>query len=372
MKVLTVFGTRPEAIKMAPLVKELARNQQIESTVCVTAQHREMLDQVLEVFEIKPDIDLNLMKPGQDLFDVTSNVLLGMKTVFDELKPDAVLVHGDTTTAMAAGLAGFYSQVPVGHVEAGLRTRDLKRPWPEELNRVVIDSFSEYLFAPTERSREALLEEGVAPDRIYVTGNTVIDALVEIKSRIENDADLQSDLERRFDFLSRGKRLVLITGHRRESFGKPFEDFCNALLEISKQEDVELIYPVHLNRNVQEPVKRILASNRDIHLVDPVDYVSMIYLMSRCHFIITDSGGIQEEAPTLGKPVLVTREVTERREALDRGAAALVGTDPASIIPAALKLLRDSDAYQTMAGQVNPFGDGNASKRIVEALLNGK
>ena len=371
MQVLTVFGTRPEAIKMAPVVRALSEKEGVHSNVCVTAQHREMLDQVLNIFDIVPDFDLNIMRRKQTLFDVTSDVLTGVGAVLRELRPDVVLVHGDTTTAMSAALAAFYSKVPVAHVEAGLRTNDLMRPWPEEMNRTVIDVFARYLFAPTERARAALLSEGHDDDMITVTGNTVVDALLLAREKIERDPALNEALRSQFSFLDERKRLILVTGHRRESFGEPFRRICLALRDVAARGDVELIYPVHLNQNVQAPVRDILADVSRVHLVEPVDYLSIVYLMQRCDIIITDSGGIQEEAPSFGKPILVTREVTERQEAIEAGTAALVGADRAAIVRGVQALLDDSAVYSRMSEAISPFGDGRASERIVEELLNG-
>ncbi|MEO0882813.1 MAG: UDP-N-acetylglucosamine 2-epimerase (non-hydrolyzing) [Pseudomonadota bacterium] len=371
MKVLTVFGTRPEAIKMAPVVKALASNDDIEQKVCVTAQHREMLDQVLDVFDIQPDIDLNIMRRGQDLFDVTTRVLTLMGDVIREHGPDVVLVHGDTTTAMSAALAAFYCQTPVGHVEAGLRTCDLSRPWPEEMNRTVIDAFAHYLFAPTERARSALLAEGRDEAKISMTGNTVIDALYWVRNKIDRDEGLKCALADRFSFLDDNKRLILVTGHRRESFGQPFEEICLAIRDIAENSNAELVYPVHLNGNVQAPVRDILSNVAGVHLIEPVAYIAMVHLMERCDFIITDSGGVQEEAPAFGKPILVTREVTERQEAIDSGAAKLVGSNRGAIVAYALELLDNPQAYKSMAEAVSPFGDGLASERIASELLSG-
>ena len=356
---------------MAPVVKALAANPAIDQKVCVTGQHRDMLDQVLNVFGITPDIDLDIMRHGQSLFDVTADVLRGLEKVLADEKPDFVLVHGDTTTAMAAAMAAFYCQIPVGHVEAGLRSGDLLRPWPEEMNRKVIDVMATQLYAPTQGARQALLNEGVDDSLITVTGNTVIDALLDVVERIDETTKLGKELSSRFDFLDRGKRLLLVTGHRRESFGAGFEQLCQALLELSKRDDVEIIYPVHLNQNVREPVNRLLSDQTNIHLIEPLEYLPFVYLMKCCELVITDSGGIQEEAPTLGKPVLVTRDVTERPEAVEAGTAMLVGTDSRKIVETAMRLLDNEDDYQRMSKAHNPYGDGQASKRIVEVLLNG-
>ena len=371
MNVITIFGTRPEAIKMAPVVKALASNNDVKQLVCVTAQHRDMLDQVLDIFQIKPDIDLDIMRSGQSLFDVTTDVLRGLETVLGEHKPDLVLVHGDTTTAMAAAMAAFYMQIPVGHVEAGLRSGDLAHPWPEEMNRKVIDSMAQLLFAPTEGARQALLNEGVDDARIIVTGNTVIDALMDVTKRISEEKGLKEKLAGQFAFINPQKKLLLVTGHRRESFGEGFERLCQALLRLSKRPDVEIVYPVHLNQNVREPVNRLLSDRDNIHLIEPLEYLPFVYLLDRCHLVITDSGGIQEEAPSLGKPVLVTREVTERPEAIAAGTAILVGTEEDKIVAVASSLLDDEEKYQQMAKAHNPYGDGKASRRIVETILIG-
>jgi UDP-N-acetylglucosamine 2-epimerase (non-hydrolysing) len=368
MKVLSVFGTRPEAIKMAPVVKALAQVPGVTAKVCVTAQHRQMLDQVLQLFAIRPDFDLNLMKPGQDLTDVTSNVLLGLRPVLAELKPDAVIVQGDTTTAFAAGLAAFYQKVPLAHVEAGLRTGNLMAPWPEELNRRLVTVMTRWHFAPTPQSRENLLQEHVPPDRVVVTGNTVIDALLEVTSKLRDEPALSANFAREFSFLDAKRRLILVTGHRRENFGDGFESICRALAELARRDDVQIVYPVHLNPNVQEPVKRILGTSERVHLIAPQDYLPFVYLMSRAHLIITDSGGVQEEAPSLGKPVLVMRDTTERPEAVQAGTVRLVGTDRVRIVAEAARLLDDVGAYRRMSQAINPYGDGQATGRIVGAL----
>jgi UDP-N-acetylglucosamine 2-epimerase (non-hydrolysing) len=368
MKVLTIFGTRPEAIKMAPVVKGLAAADAIQSRVCVTGQHRSMLDQVLELFAITPDHDLNIMKPGQDLSDITSNVLLGMRAVLAAEKPDWILVHGDTTTAMAAALAGFYARVKVGHVEAGLRTGDLQRPWPEEMNRRVVDALGELLFAPTQSSADNLRAENLGSRRIVITGNTVIDALFHTVERLRKDRALAAKMDAQFGFLDRSKRLILVTGHRRESFGGGFERICRALAALAMREDVEIVYPVHLNPNVQEPVRRILGGAARVHLIEPLEYLPFVYLMERSYIILTDSGGIQEEAPSLGKPVLVLREVTERPEAVEAGTVKLVGTDDGLIVRSAGELLDQLALYQSVQRAHNPYGDGRATERIVREL----
>ncbi|MCD9230589.1 non-hydrolyzing UDP-N-acetylglucosamine 2-epimerase [Ralstonia pseudosolanacearum] len=369
-KILTVFGTRPEAIKMAPLVQALQAEQGIVSSVCVSAQHREMLDQVLQLFDIVPEFDLNVMRSGQTLSDVTSSVLGGINGVLDAYAPDAVLVHGDTTTTLAASLAAFYRRIPVGHVEAGLRTGNVWSPWPEELNRRVTDAVSTWHFAPTAESRQNLLDEGVEPQCVTLTGNTVIDALLTVKYRLDSEPALAAGVASAYPFLDPGRRLILVTGHRRENFGEPFERFCVALrLLAARHPDVQIVYPVHLNPNVQQPVRAILSGHDNVHLIDPQDYLPFVYLMDRAYLIVTDSGGIQEEAPALGKPVLVTRETTERPEAVASGTARLVGTDTARIVREAETLLDDSAAYLRMAHAHNPYGDGQACRRIVEALM---
>ena len=368
-KVLTVFGTRPEAIKMAPLVHALAVEKNIESRVCVTAQHREMLDQVLALFDIVPDYDLNVMKPGQDLYSVTTSILEGMKTVLEDFKPDVVLVHGDTTTTFSASLAAFYQQIDIGHVEAGLRTGNLYSPWPEEANRKLTGSLTRYHFAPPDLSRENLLAETVSEDNIVVTGNTVIDALLWVREKLSSDTTLSNELAGRFDFLDRAKKLILVTGHRRESFGGGFERICQALSQIAQQRnDIQIVYPMHLNPNVREPVNRLLSSLDNVFLIEPQDYLPFVYLMNESHIIITDSGGVQEEAPSLGKPVLVMRDTTERPEAVAAGTVKLVGTDIEKIVNETISLLDDKDNYATMSAAHNPYGDGKACERIVSAL----
>jgi UDP-N-acetylglucosamine 2-epimerase (non-hydrolysing) len=372
IKVLSVFGTRPEAIKMAPLIKELEKYPELfENRVCVTAQHREMLDQVLNLFDITPDHDLDIMKPGQDLFDITCNVMQGLKGVLGMEKPDIVLVHGDTTTTMATTLASFYCRTKVGHVEAGLRTHNKNAPFPEEINRRVTGGIADLHFAPTAAARDNLLREGVADTDITVTGNTVVDALLSITDMIQCDVPLQQQFGNDYSFLDQNKKLILVTGHRRENFGKGFEEICHALAEIAQSNpEAEILYPVHLNPNVQEPVKRILGGSglSNIHLTEPVDYLPFVYLMNRSHLIITDSGGVQEEAPSLGKPVLVMRETTERPEAVKAGTVRLVGTDRQKIVAGATLLLKDQAAYDHMSKAHNPYGDGRASERIAMAL----
>ncbi len=370
-KILTVFGTRPEAIKMAPLVHALTQDERFEARVCVTAQHREMLDQVLELFDIKPDYDLNLMKAGQTLNEVTARILLELKPVLQEFKPDVVLVHGDTATTFAASLAAYYEQIAVGHVEAGLRTGNIYSPWPEEANRKLTGALTRYHFAPTETSKQNLLQENYPPENIYVTGNTVIDALLMVKAKIDANADLKATLAAQFPYLDESKKLILVTGHRRESFGGGFERICQALAEVAKQhQDVQILYPVHLNPNVREPVNRILNGIDNIFLIEPQQYLPFIYLMDRSHIILTDSGGIQEEAPSLGKPVLVMRDTTERPEAVAAGTVKLVGTDIEKIISNINKLLTDQSAYAAMSFAHNPYGNGKASQWILDSLVN--
>jgi UDP-N-acetylglucosamine 2-epimerase (non-hydrolysing) len=368
-KILTVFGTRPEAIKMAPLVKQLSAHDEFESKVCVTAQHRQMLDQVLSLFEIVPDFDLDIMKPGQDLYDITSRILAGMRDVLREFKPDIVLVHGDTSTTFATALAAYYERIDVGHVEAGLRTGNLYSPWPEEANRKLTGVLAKWHFAPTDTSRENLLKEGVADCNIVVTGNTVIDALLQIRDKIKLDTTQVSQYKENFSFLRDGSKVILVTGHRRENFGGGFERICSALSQLAMAyPDVEIVYPVHLNPNVQAPVNRLLSDLKNVHLIDPLDYEPFVYLMDRCHLILTDSGGVQEEAPSLGKPVLVMRDTTERPEAVAAGTVKLVGTDVDCIVSATSALIDSEDAYNEMARSHNPYGDGMACKRIIDAL----
>lgn len=369
MKVLTVFGTRPEAIKMAPLVHALANDNRFEAKVCVTAQHREMLDQVLELFKITPDYDLNLMKAGQTLPEITSRILLELTRVLKEFKPDVILVHGDTATTFAASLAAYYEQIAVGHVEAGLRTGNIYSPWPEEGNRKLTGSLTKYHFAPTNTSKANLLKENYAGENIFVTGNTVIDALLLVKKQIENDVDLNNILTNQFPMLDETKKLILVTGHRRESFGGGFERICEALAQTAKAHpDCQILYPVHLNPNVQEPVNRILKGVNSVHLIEPQQYLPFVYLMNRAHIILTDSGGIQEEAPSLGKPVLVMRDTTERPEAVDAGTVKLVGTDIDRITSALNELLENDAAYKAMSRAHNPYGDGQACQRICDIL----
>jgi UDP-N-acetylglucosamine 2-epimerase (non-hydrolysing) len=381
-KVMLVFGTRPEAIKMAPLVKCLKqRDDDFETIVCVTGQHREMLDQVLKIFEIVPDYDLNIMKSGQDLYDVTTRVLLGMRDVLKEVNPDIVLVHGDTTTSTATALAAFYQQIPVGHVEAGLRTHNIYSPWPEEMNRQITGRIATLDFAPTPLSRQNLLDEGVGEEHIFVTGNTVIDALHIVVNKIKNNAELNDKLslnllQHGYDVnrLSNGQKLVLITGHRRENFGDGFINICNAIKHLSeKYPDVDFVYPMHLNPNVRKPIHKIFGENLNnlgnLFFIEPLEYLDFVFLMEKSTIVLTDSGGIQEEAPGLGKPVLVMRDTTERPEALDAGTVKLVGTDYNKIVDGVSLLLDDENEYGIMSRANNPYGDGKASPRIADALL---
>ncbi|MCG8709778.1 UDP-N-acetylglucosamine 2-epimerase (non-hydrolyzing) [Brenneria sp. 4F2] len=371
MKVLTVFGTRPEAIKMAPLVRVMAQDEAFESRICVTAQHREMLDQVLRLFDITPDYDLNIMQPGQSLSEISSRILRGLEPVMAEFKPDLVLVHGDTTTTLTASLAAFYQRIPVGHVEAGLRTGNLYSPWPEEANRKLTGHLAMFHFAPTENARQNLLREHLSDRYISVTGNTVIDALFWVRDRIVNDAALGRSLDEKYAFLDASKKLILVTGHRRESFGGGFERICSALADIARRHpEAQIVYPVHLNPNVSEPVNRILSDIDNVMLIAPQDYLPFVYLMNRSYMILTDSGGIQEEAPSLGKPVLVMRDTTERPEAVASGTVRLVGTDVVNIVDSVSQLLMDENEYQTMSRAHNPYGDGHACQRIVDAIKN--
>ena len=378
---MLVFGTRPEAIKMAPLVKEFQKHpDKFKTTVCVTGQHRQMLDQVLEIFNITPDYDLNIMKQGQDLYDVTARVLTGMRSVLDEARPDLVLVHGDTTTSTAAALAAFYRQIPVGHVEAGLRTHNIYSPWPEEMNRMITGRIATFHFAPTPLSRENLLRENVSADKITVTGNTVIDALYWVVDKIRNNSRLDSKLveilkKAGYDTgrLSRGKRLVLITGHRRENFGEGFINMCSAIKDLSmKYPDTDFVYPMHLNPNVRKPIHQVFGDNLGIpgnmFFIEPLEYLSFVYLMEHSYMVLTDSGGIQEEAPGLGKPVLVMRDTTERPETVEAGTVKLVGTDYHKILSETSELLDSLSAYEKMSKAVNPYGDGKACERIISFL----
>ncbi len=355
---------------MAPVVKALADHPDFDAKICVTAQHRQMLDQVLDIFAIRSDFDLNLMKPGQDLSDITSNVLLGMRDVYRQWKPDIVLVHGDTTTTLAASLSAYYAKVRIGHVEAGLRTHNKYSPWPEEMNRRLAGTMTDLHFASTSMARSNLLREGTSADAIFITGNTVIDALLDVVNRLRADGELKLRIASQFNYLDQDKRLIIVTGHRRENFGAGFENICYALADIAARGDVQIVYPLHLNPNVQEPVRRILSGIENIHLIEPQDYLPFVYLMDQSNFLITDSGGMQEEAPSLGKPVLVMRDTTERPEAVDAGTVKLVGTDRAAIVREANCLLDDAAAYDAMARAHNPYGDGRAAARIRDILLD--
>jgi len=373
MKILTIFGTRPEAIKLAPIIKALKDHpDQFNSLVCVTAQHREMLDQALHVFDIKPDYDLNVMKPRQDLYGVTSEILLKLKDLLKGVRPDLILVQGDTTTTFVAGLSGFYQKIKIGHIEAGLRTYEKYKPFPEEINRHLTSVVADYHFVPTRKSKTNLLREGILEDCIYITGNTVIDALLWIlkkQSIPENRKRMENYFSEKFGISMGDQKLILVTAHRRESFGKGFENICQALKEIVlKNKDVKIVYPVHLNPNVQEPVHRMIGRMERIHLIEPLDYEPFVFLMSKSFLILTDSGGIQEEAPSIGKPVLVLREVTERPEAVEAGAAKLVGTRVENIVSETERLLNHPEDYRRMADTKNPYGDGKASERILNVL----
>lgn len=372
MDILTVFGTRPEAIKLAPVVKELEKHSTLTSRVCVTGQHRELLDQVLKVFGIEPDFDLNIMQKGQNLFDITTRSLQALEDTLKQEKPDVVLVQGDTTTGLVASLAAYYLQISVGHIEAGLRTFDKYNPFPEEVNRRLVDVISDFCFAPTDTARDNLLREGIPQERIFVTGNTVIDALfitLEHLSSEERDEYYKGLFEREYNVSFAGKRLILVTGHRRESFGPAFESICRGLKKIAdNNKDICIVYPVHLNPNVRAPVYEILGGVQNIHLIPPLEYAPFVWLMAHCYLILTDSGGIQEEAPSLGKPVLVMRKVTERPEGVKAGTARLVGTDDEKIFAETQRLLNDKAAYLQMSQAMNPYGDGKAAQKIVSVL----
>lgn len=380
--IMLVFGTRPEAIKMCPLVKEFQKNPTAFRTlVCVTGQHREMLDQVLQIFEVKPDYDLNIMKQGQDLYDVTSRVLLGMRDVLKQEQPDIVFVHGDTTTSTAAAIAAFYQQIPVAHVEAGLRTHNIYSPWPEEMNRQITSRIATYNYAPTPLSRQNLLQENVSNDTIIVTGNTVIDALYMVVNKIKQDQQLGEQLEQNIltagydvNRLNSEKKMVLITGHRRENFGDGFINMCTAIKDLTqKYPDVDFIYPMHLNPNVRKPIHEVFGENLsglgNMFFIEPLEYLNFVYLMEKCNIVLTDSGGIQEEAPGLGKPVLVMRDTTERPEAVDAGTVKLVGTDYQKIVDNVSRLLDNTEYYNTMSKALNPYGDGKACERIIKTFI---
>lgn len=369
IKNLIIFGTRPEAIKMAPLVKEFKKQSFFETKICVTAQHREMLDQVLDFFEITPDYDLDLMKPNQNLYSLTSDIILGLKPILEEFNPDYVYVHGDTTTTMATSIASFYAGAKVCHVEAGLRTHNKLSPFPEEINRQVTGRIADFHFAPTLQSKTNLLQENVKEDTIIITGNTVIDALIESSEKVKDIKN--TEIENLKKIVDTTKKLILVTGHRRENHGKGFIDICQALKEIATtNKDVQIIYPVHLNPNVKEPVYNILGGTHSINLIDPLAYPAFVWLMNQSYLIITDSGGVQEEAPSLGKPVLVMRDTTERPEAVDVGTVILVGTDKEKIVNQCNDLLKDSDRYQKMSALNNPYGDGKACQRIAEHIIS--
>lgn len=370
MRILSIFGTRPEGIKMAPLVQMLAAQEDFESRVCVTGQHREMLDQVLDVFGIVPDHDLSIMRPNQTLTTITTAVLEGLQGVIADEKPDYVLVHGDTTTSMAAAMAAFYARVPVGHVEAGLRTGNMDSPWPEEMNRCVVDRISSLLFAPTASSRQNLLSESIDNSRIAVTGNTVIDALHIASQKVKEPA-LRASFEKKFAGFDSSRRLILVTAHRRESFGEGIVNIASALKRLAQRDDVEIVYPVHPNPNIKRPVEEALSGLRNVHLIEPLDYLPFVYLMDRAHMILTDSGGVQEEAPALGKPVLVMRDTTERPEAVAAGTVAIVGTSAQAIYANTTRILDDAALYGRFARAQNPYGDGKACARIVAALRQG-
>lgn len=374
-KILAVFGTRPEAIKMAPMILKLRENKNFDVKICVTAQHREMLDQVMNFYEIKADYDLNLMSPGQNLSEITSKAITGLDKIFSKVSPDLVLVHGDTTTTASATLSAYYNQIPIGHIEAGLRTGDIYSPWPEEVNRKITATIARLNFAPTSSAKQNLINEGVNSEFIFVTGNTVIDALLTAKRKIDENIDLKQSLNIQFDFIEKNKKVILVTGHRRENFGVGFENICNALKIIAQRDDVYIVYPVHFNPNVQEPVKRILGQSKNIKLIKPLEYAAFVYLMSKSYLILTDSGGIQEEAPALGKPVLVMRNTTERPEAVEAGTAKLVGTEVKTIIDGVSQLLDKDNEYLRMSKITNPYGEGKSSEtiaNIIQKYFDGK
>lgn len=368
---MVVCGTRPEAIKMAPLVKRMKSRTEFRTVLCSTGQHREMLDQVMSLFEMTPDIDLGIMKAGQGLIDVTTGVMQGLKETFDRDRPDLILVHGDTNTTFATTLAAYYSQIPVHHVEAGLRTGNLMSPWPEEGNRKLTAALATHHYAPTSSSRQNLIREGVPDDTISVTGNTVIDALFDVSKRLDEDVKLRDSILQSLPDLDPARKLILVTGHRRENFGEGFENICKAIAELAQRDDVQIIYPVHLNPNVQEPVNRHLRDLTNVHLIPSQGYPAFTYLMKQSHIILTDSGGIQEEAPSLGKPVLVMRDTTERPEAVDAGTVALVGTDQKAIVTAVCQLLDDEGSWKSMSQSINPYGDGTACQQIIDKLIHG-
>lgn len=372
-RILVIIGTRPEAIKMAPVILALQKRARasmgIEVRTCLTAQHRQMLDQALDLFGITPDYDLDIMRSGQDLTDITCRILTGLREVLKKYRPDMVVVHGDTTTTISAALASFYERIPVAHVEAGLRTSNIYSPWPEEMNRRLTGAITTMHFAPTEQARCNLISEGVETEKILITGNTVIDALQYVAATLDEDAELNRKSREQFSFIDPSKRLILVTGHRRENFGAGFENICLALKKLAARGDVQIVYPVHLNPNVRGPVQRILAMDPNINLIEPLEYLPFVYLMKQSHLILTDSGGIQEEAPSFGKPVLVMRDTTERPEGVDAGTVRLVGTDQKKIETEVSRLLDDNDNYQKMATAINPYGDGKAAQRIVDAIF---
>lgn len=368
-KVLTVFGTRPEAIKMSPLIKELENDSMFEVKVCVTAQHRHMLDQVLDIFNIKPNYDLDIMKENQNLFDITASIITGLMNIYDEFQPDYILVHGDTSTSFAASLAAYYKKISICHIEAGLRSGDIYSPWPEEANRRLTGVLANYHFAPTENSATNLLNENVDNKNIFITGNTVIDALFLAKDIISHDKNIENSFIKKYKFFDSDKKMILVTGHRRENFGSGFNRICTAIKEVAKlNPEVQIVYPVHLNPNVQNPVKRILSDLKNVYLIKPCEYLDFIFLMDNSYLILTDSGGIQEEAPSIGKPVLLMRENTERPEAVASGAVKLVGTNTKDIVDNVNLLLKDDDVYKKMSSSINPYGDGTASKRICNII----
>lgn len=368
MKILTVFGTRPEAIKMSLLVKQLKENGRFESKLCVTGQHRQMLDQILDLFQLQPDYDLDIMQESQDLTDVSCRVMAGMRDVLRDFRPDRIMVHGDTSTTLFASLSAYYEKIPVSHVEAGLRTHNIYSPWPEEINRKLTGCIAGRHYAPTEKAKHNLVAEGIPDKKILVTGNTVVDSLLWVSQKIEDDDNFNRDLEKRFSFLLPGKKVLLVTGHRRESFGEGFKNICMALQKLAERRDIQIVYPVHLNPNVQAPVQLFLSDMPNIHLTEPLDYLPFVYLMKRAHIILTDSGGIQEEAPSLGIPVLVMRETTERPEAVDAGTVKLVGSNFDRIVAETARLLDDVSYYNSMSHAHNPYGDGMAVERIVKDL----
>ncbi len=370
MKILSIFGTRPEAIKLAPIVKALSLDDVVEAKVCVSGQHKEMLKQPLELFEITPDYDLAIMKPNQSLAELTAAILTNLSPILKSFKPDCLIVQGDTTTCFTAALTAYYQKIKVAHVEAGLRTHNLYSPWPEEGNRALVSKIAHWHFPPTELAKQNLLKEHIPEDKILVTGNTVIDALLMVLNKIHQDSLLQNTLQNKFAYLNPTKKLILVTGHRRENFGLGFENICKAISTLAREFDIEVVYPVHLNPNVQTPVNRLLADHHNIHLIEPLDYLSFVYLLERAHIVLTDSGGIQEEAPTLGKPVILMREVTERPEGVTAGTAKLVGTNYDIIVKTASELLTDNHAYQKMSAVHNPYGDGKATQRIITRILS--